>query len=116
MFLAGKIDEAIKLLDDERLRISVAEARKRKEEAEKTIEDAVQAWLLKAQLLTVQFRFDEAEAAYREAIHAAPDSFKANFALALFGQQLNRVENARTAYERCLEMARKTNRDDNDPG
>src|SRR2546430_7046608 len=53
-----------------------------KAEAEKKTEEAIQAWLLRAQLLTVQFRFDDAEKAYQGAIETAPDSFKANFALA----------------------------------
>src|SRR5580704_3940444 len=57
LFLDGKIEEAITLLDDEKLRQSVAQAKK-------AFEDAAQAWLLKAQLLTTQFRFDEAEKAY----------------------------------------------------
>ena len=68
LFLDGKIEEAIKLLDDEKLRQSVAQAKEAIEQQKKVIEDAVQDWLLKAQLLTVQFRFDDAEKAYLEAI------------------------------------------------
>jgi tetratricopeptide (TPR) repeat protein len=101
LFLDGKIDEAIKLLDDEELRQSLGQARK-------AIEDVVQAWLLKAQLLTVQFRFDHAEEAYKAAIDAAPDNFTANFAFAYFSQGLNRYQQAASSYSRCLELARKS--------
>jgi hypothetical protein len=66
LFLDGKIDGAIKLLNDEELRQSLAQAKK-------AIADIVQAWLLKAHLLTVQFRFDAAEEAYKSAIEAAPE-------------------------------------------
>ena len=107
LFLAGKIDEAIKLLDDNKLRSSVAEAQRRREEAEKAIQAAVQAWLLKAQLFIVQFRFDEADKAYLQAIDAAPDSFEANFTYVFFNGNLKRYEKAVTACSRCLELARK---------
>ena len=70
LFLDGKIDEAIKLLDDEKLHQSLAQAKK-------AIEDVMQAWLLKARLLTLQFRFDEAEKAYLVAIDAQPENFSA---------------------------------------
>ena len=93
LYLAGKIDEAIKLLDDEKLRQSVAQSKK-------AIEEAVQAWLLKARLLTTQFRYDEAEKAYHDAIDAAPDGFEANLAYACFSQNLNRFKQARAAWRR----------------
>ncbi|MGA8657615.1 MAG: tetratricopeptide repeat protein [Chthoniobacterales bacterium] len=111
LFVNGKIEEAIQLLDDEKLRDSVAEAQKMREEAERALQNAVQAWLLKGQLLTVQFHFDGAETAYLAAINAAPESFDANFAFARFSQELNRYEKARKAYERCLEWARKPGND-----
>src|SRR4029077_3376588 len=97
LFLDGKIDQALKLLEDEKLHRLVAEAQERRAEAEKAIEDAIQAWLLKAQLLTVQLRFDDAEKAYLQAIEIAPASFEANFAYARFSQHLNRFEKARAA-------------------
>jgi hypothetical protein len=85
LFLDGKIDEAIELLNDEELRQSLVQAKK-------AIADVVQAWLPKAQLLTVQFRFDAAEEAYKSAVDAAPDDFEANFAVADFSQSLNRYQ------------------------
>lgn len=57
-------------------------------------------------LLTIQFRFDEAEKAHLAAIEASPDGFDAMFAYGLFSQTLNRHKNAFAAYDRCLELAR----------
>lgn len=107
LFLDAKIDEALKLLDDSELRRSLAEAKERRAEADKAVEEVVQVWLLKAQLLTDQLRFNDAEAAYLTAIDAAPDNFEANFNYAVVSYVLNRSETARVAYERCLEWARK---------
>src|SRR5204863_389646 len=74
--------------------------------------EATRAWLLKAQLLTVQFRFNDAEQAYQGAIETSPGSFGANFAFALFSQQLNHYDKAMSAYGRCLELASRNQ--DND--
>ena len=82
LFLDGKVDQALVTLSDEKLRELSKAAKERKAEAEKATEEAIQAWLLKAQLFTVQFRFDDAEKAYQEAIDTSPDSFEANFAFA----------------------------------
>src|SRR6266436_6595002 len=61
LFLDGKVDQALVTLSDEKLRELSKAAKKRKAEAEKAAQEAIQAWLLKAQLFTVQFRFDDAE-------------------------------------------------------
>src|SRR6266478_3952759 len=53
-FLDGKVDQALITLSDEKLRELSKAAKERKAEAGKTTE-AIQAWLLKAQLFTVQF-------------------------------------------------------------
>ena len=105
LFLDGKVDEALVTLSDEKLRELSKAAKERKTEAEKTTE-AIQAWLLKAQLFTVQFRFDDAEKAYQEAIDTSPESFQANFGFAYCNQQLSRYDKARRGYARCLELAR----------
>ena len=107
LFLDGKVDQALDTLNDEKLRELSKAAKERKAEAEKATEEAIQAWLLKAQLFTVQFRFDDAEKAYQEAIDTSPDSFKANFAFARFNQDLNHYDKAASAYGRCLELARR---------
>src|SRR6266478_2760989 len=110
LFLDGKVDEALVTLSDEKLRELSKAAKERKAEAGKTTE-AIQAWLLRAQLFTVQFRFDDAEKAYQEAIDTSPESLKANFAFAHFNQELNRYDKARRAYARCLELARSKDDD-----
>src|SRR5436190_420792 len=112
LFLDGKVDRALVTLSDEKLR-ELSKARKEgKVEAEKITEEATRAWLLKAQLLTVQFRFNDAEQAYQGAIETSPGSFGANFAFALFSQQLNHYDKAMSAYGRCLELASRNQ--DND--
>src|SRR5436190_1071215 len=95
LFLEGNVDRALVTLSDEKLR------------AEKITEEAVRGWLLKGQLLTVQFRFNDAEKAYQGAIETSPESFGANFAFAWFSQQLNHYDKAMSAYGRCLELARR---------
>jgi tetratricopeptide (TPR) repeat protein len=62
LYLDGKIDTAIALLDDDKLRRSA-------EQAEKALTDAIQGWRLKANLFTLKFRFEEAEKAYETALH-----------------------------------------------
>jgi tetratricopeptide (TPR) repeat protein len=61
LYLDGKIDAAIALLDDDTLRRSA-------EQAEKALTEAIQGWRLKASLFTVKFRFEEAEKAYETAL------------------------------------------------
>jgi tetratricopeptide (TPR) repeat protein len=75
LFLDGKIQEAIELLDDEALRKTIAQAEQTKAQAEETIAqaeqkiaDVVQGWLLKARLFGLQFRFKEALKAYKSAL------------------------------------------------
>jgi tetratricopeptide (TPR) repeat protein len=107
LFLDGQIDPALKVLDEERLRSNLAAAKQRKEEAEKEIEKAAGSWVLKAQLLTIQFRFADAESAYAEALKAAPNSVGVNSAFALYNLQRNRYAVAVKAFERCLDLARQ---------
>ena len=76
LFLDGKVDQALVTLSDEELRELSKAAKEKKAEAEKTTEEAIQAWLLKAQLFTVQFRFEDAEKAYQEAIDTSPERFE----------------------------------------
>ena len=78
LFLDGKVEEAIELLDDEQI------AQEKEQALRKALENAVQALLLKAQLLTTQFKFEKAEKAYREAIATAPDWPEARNAFAWF--------------------------------
>jgi tetratricopeptide (TPR) repeat protein len=61
LFLDGRIDDAIKLLDEDELRRTA-------QEGERQIADAVQAWLLKGCLSTLTFHFEAAQEAYKEAL------------------------------------------------
>src|SRR6516165_4238891 len=61
LFLTGKIEAAIGLLDDDKLRQAA-------EQAEKALKDAIQGWRLKANLFKLKFRFEEAEKAYETAL------------------------------------------------
>ena len=107
LFLEGKIDRALNVLDEEKLRRATTAVAKKREEADKQLAELVQAWLLKAQLLTTQFRFKEAEDTHASALSAAPESFEANFAFALFNHELNRFDKANEAYARALGIAQR---------
>jgi tetratricopeptide (TPR) repeat protein len=61
LFLAGKIEAAIALLDDDKLRQAA-------EQAQKALNDAIQGWRLKANLFQLKFRFEHAEKAYETAL------------------------------------------------
>jgi tetratricopeptide (TPR) repeat protein len=113
LFVDGRTEEALKVLNEEVLQRNLVAARKQKEQAEKAIEQAAQSWVLKARLYTLQFRFADADKAYQEVMQAAPESFEVNFAYASFNQNLNRYTVARKGYERCLTMARQHGRDSN---
>ena len=52
------------------------------------------------------FSLEEAEAIYRKATNAVPESFEACFSYAFFSQKLNHYEHARPIYERALALAR----------
>ncbi|HEV3037831.1 MAG TPA: tetratricopeptide repeat protein [Candidatus Angelobacter sp.] len=106
LFLDGEIDQALKILNEDQLDSDLVAAQQRKVEAESAIEQTAQSWVLKGRLLTLEFRFEEADQAYRKAVHAAPRSFDVNFDYAYFNQELNRYFAARQAYERCLEIAK----------
>jgi hypothetical protein len=77
LFLRGNVAEALKVLDEEKLHRSLGAARLGKTKAEKAMAEAVHGYLLRARLLTTQFRFDEAGKVYQAAVDDAPDSFDA---------------------------------------
>ena len=111
LFLDGKVEGAIQLLDKDKLHRLRTVARRQKEGADRELEENAQAWMLRAQMFILQFRFDDAADAIQEAIEAAPDDFLVNFQFGLFNQQLNRYQEARKAYDRTLEIARRGKRD-----
>jgi hypothetical protein len=99
LFLEGKVGEALSTLEEEKLREFSKVAKERTDQA-------IQNWMLRAHLLTVEFRFGDAEKAYQGAIDTSPDSFEVNYSFARFNQDLNRYDKARTAYARCLGLAK----------
>ncbi len=74
-------------------------------DGEKAIQQAVDAYLLRAKLLVIRFRFEDATKTYEAVIKEVPDSFDAHFEYALFCQLLNRFRPALLHYQRCLELA-----------
>ncbi|MEN6426363.1 MAG: tetratricopeptide repeat protein [Phycisphaerales bacterium] len=107
LFLGGKVADAVALLDTEILRKSAEEAKRRKATAEKELADVIEMFLLRARLLTTQFRFDESRAAYEAAISVAPEDFRVLHAYALFNHKLNRRPEALPIYRHCEELARE---------
>ena len=108
LFLGGKVSDALQILDMDRLRQSVEEAKRRRSLAEKEPTAGIQTFLLRAGLLTTQFRFEEADETYEEAIAVAPEGFDVCFAYAVFSQRLNRHRKALGAYQRCEDLARRS--------
>ena len=94
-FLDGQLDRALQVLDDAKLHAMVQAANERKAVAEQAIRQATNAYLLRAQLLTSQFRFEEAEGAYRAAIETAPEDFNASFRFARFSEEFHHFPAAR---------------------
>jgi len=105
LFLQGKVQRALSVLDHQKLQQSIDAARKKKEEAEQELNRSVQAYLLKARLLNTQFQFGEAEKVHSEADRLASDSFEAHHAFGLFSQDLNHFDQARQEYFRSLEIS-----------
>jgi tetratricopeptide (TPR) repeat protein len=110
LFLQGKVQDAIRVLDEEKLRKSIEAAEAKKTEAEREMAKAVQGYLLKATLLTTQFQFAEAEGVYESAIQAAPDDMNAHLGFARFSLDLNHFSTSRREYRQALEISQR-NRD-----
>lgn len=68
LFLDGKLAAAIELLDD-------AKSSRPAARTEPAVGDALPAWLLKAQLLILEFRFEEAGNVYRQAMGVKTGQF-----------------------------------------
>lgn len=108
LFLKGDASGALGVLNDENLSHEVDSAQKIKAEAERKQQEAVQAYILKARILTTQFRFAEAEHVFKSTVQKVPDSVEAHFAYAQFSQELNHIAAARREYERALELAQRS--------
>jgi Tfp pilus assembly protein PilF len=104
LFLEGKMDAALEILSEERLR-------QQEEETKKRQEDTMRSWLLRGQMLAVKFDFDKAAFAYGEAVRFAPTSQEAWFGYAFFHQQQTGFRQAREGYGKALALARASGRD-----
>jgi hypothetical protein len=95
-FLAGKIEESIRLLDEDNLNRQLKTADELEATAKAAKRQVTQEWLLKARLLTLQFRFFEADHAYKIAIGASPGDIEAVRGYSFFKRQ-NEMAEAQTA-------------------
>ncbi len=105
LFLEGNVEQALGVLDEEKLRPSLDTDLHRSAEAEIKLEFAVHTYLLKAQCLTSLFRFEEAEKTLAELRDRVPANFCANYAYGIFCFRMNRQGKALGAFERCLGLA-----------
>jgi pimeloyl-ACP methyl ester carboxylesterase len=96
-FVAGNVGQAISLLSEDKLNGQLEAANEQGTAVKATKERIAQEWLLKAYLLTLQFRVYEADHAYKKAVEASPGSIEATQAYALFKGRENIFE-AQTAY------------------
>ena len=99
LFLDGKINKALEILSEERLKQQGADAKK-------LHEDTMRSWLLRGQLLAVKFDFDGATRAYDAAVAFAPSSYEAWFAYSFFHQRQNHFKESHRGYKEALSLAR----------
>ncbi|MCP4347039.1 MAG: tetratricopeptide repeat protein, partial [Desulfobacterales bacterium] len=107
LFREGKVKDALKVLDDEKMDRAMAKAQKIKQEAEKEIGKGVENYMLKARLCITDFRFDEAEKNFQKAVQAGPDDYDNIFEFALYLQKQNQYVRALPLYENALSIAEK---------
>lgn len=106
VFGEGKIESALQILNESDLNQQANTARSQQPHSDKVVRQAAQSYLLKARLLTTQFRFTEATSAYEAAVQIAPDDFGLNYAFATFNTDLNRFGQTSDLLEHCLKLAR----------
>jgi tetratricopeptide (TPR) repeat protein len=71
-FLAGNVEESIDLLEEDKLTRQLNSADELESATKATKRYVVQEWLLRARLLTLRFRFFEADNAYKSAVDVSP--------------------------------------------
>src|SRR5207302_2013722 len=71
------------------------------------LRQAVDGWLLKAQILSGKFDYEGAARAYDKAVAVVPASIDAWWAYARFHHQQNHFRPARQGYERTLGLAKQ---------
>jgi tetratricopeptide (TPR) repeat protein len=110
LFLDGKIDEALKLLDDDDIAREADRANREIASGQRDLTRAIDEWLLKAALFTSKLQFDDAEKTYLRAIGKAPSSFKALYGYAQLELHLHHHDLAIDAFSRSAQLADGSNK------
>ncbi|MEO0585576.1 MAG: tetratricopeptide repeat protein, partial [Bacteroidota bacterium] len=117
-FKEGKIQEAIDLLTDTRLeqqlkgiteeiaegKEMIAIGEKKVVNAQEALDQGIENYLLKADLLVLDFRFDEAEENFVKAVEVDTMRFASRFGYAYFLQVQNKVLRAIPEYQSLLTL------------
>ncbi|MEO0583343.1 MAG: tetratricopeptide repeat protein, partial [Bacteroidota bacterium] len=118
-FKEDKVMEAIELLADARLdqqlkditeeiaegKEIIAIGEEKVVNAQEALNQGIENYLLKADLLVLDFRFDEAEENFVKAVEVDTMRVDVRFRYAVFLQKQNRFQQAHTVYQRCLALA-----------
>ncbi|MDO8264027.1 MAG: tetratricopeptide repeat protein, partial [Gallionella sp.] len=105
LFLDKRMDEALDMLSEERLRHQAEDVKKQQEQT-------LQGWLLRGHLLALNFDFDAAARAYGDAVKFAPDSYEAWFAYSFFHYGQIHFKESRDGYGKALILARARGKDE----
>ncbi len=117
-FLGGNIDQAIAILDKEKLKQRLRLAREREAQAEDEEMQVGQMLIARGSLLTVQFRFDEAIQCYEEVLpiwrgleHSNPEFYGRNLGtllthIGMLYRDRDHPEDARRYYHTALDIQR----------
>jgi len=100
LFLDGKINAALEVLNE-------AQLEREATVAQKQLKDTAEGFLLRGQLLALRFDFAGASQAYSKATTYAPDSFDVWFQYGVFHQKQNHFVEAHRGYEHALKLARE---------
>lgn len=111
LFLDGRMDEALEMLSEERLRRQAEDEKKQEEGTKKKKAQNLQSWLLRGQLLALKFDFDAAARSYGNAVKFAPDSYIAWMHYSRFhNTQFNFTEST-NGFEKAVSLARSSGKD-----
>lgn len=101
-FLDGRVDEALRILDEVKIREDLARV-------EKVRRDAVDALLLKARLQISRLDFAAADRLFTEALGADPGHLPTVFAVGMFRFEQKRYREARPLLDQAVHLARVRN-------
>ncbi len=99
LFLDGKPDQALELLNEARLQKDADSAMEKSKQSAKE-------WQLRAQILVTKFDFAGASRAYKQATELLPGEAEPWFQYGLFHQNQNKLSEARLGYEHALSLYR----------